>query len=331
MGKLGQSSRNAGAGRFLRAVSLALLLASCKSPSISADEPKPSPVPSAAPSPEAAAAATPTADPLALDVTLSTREPKDGGLVELFIKPTATVEPGSVKVVFEGMDYPVYENGEGRLGALVVVAFNSAPRETKIDLAWREKGSKKRRTTELPIRVVDGGYKSEVLKVQEDKINPPKRVVKRILAESKEIAALYRRHSPKRLWSGTFQLPIDSEITSPFGNKRLYNGSMKSFHQGLDLRARTPTPIHAPEGAVVVLAKDLYFTGDTVILDHGHGLFTVYGHMSRLDVKKGQEVKKGDVLGLSGASGRASGPHLHWGAVLLRQKFNPQDLVQVLR
>jgi murein DD-endopeptidase MepM/ murein hydrolase activator NlpD len=134
----------------------------------------------------------------------------------------------------------------------------------------------------------------------------------------------------KRHWSGPFLLPIESEVTSPFGNKRLYNGTMKNFHQGLDLRAREPTPIRAPEGAVVVLAKDLYFTGNTVILDHGYGLFTVYGHMSKLDVKKGQIVKKAELLGLSGATGRASGPHLHWGAVLMRMKFNPQDLVQSL-
>ena len=79
------------------------------------------------------------------------------------------------------------------------------------------------------------------------------------------------------------------------------------------------------------MAKDLYFTGNTVILDHGLGMFTIYAHMSELKVKKGQIVKQGELLGLSGVTGRASGPHLHWGAVLQRLKFNPENLIQVLR
>jgi murein DD-endopeptidase MepM/ murein hydrolase activator NlpD len=105
---------------------------------------------------------------------------------------------------------------------------------------------------------------------------------------------------------------------------------MKSYHKGVDLRARTPLPIRAPEGGKVALAKDLYFTGNTVILDHGYGLYTIYGHMSKLGVKVGERVAKGAVLGLSGMTGRANGPHLHWGAVLMGEKFNPENLTRVL-
>ena len=249
----------------------------------------------------------------------------------MVLKPLVTLDPLSIRVTFEGTDFPVFEKEKGVYASLVVVAFNTKPRDAKIEIAYSKKGANKKQGIALPITVVDGNYRSEVLKVQEEKVNPPKRVMKRIMAEQKEIGALYRVIEKKRYWKGAFALPIPSEITSPFGNKRLFNGSMKSFHQGLDLRARTPTPIHAPEGAVVAMAKDLYFTGNTVILDHGYGLFTIYGHMSKLEVKKGDTIEKGQLLGLSGMTGRASGPHLHWGAVLMKQKFNPQDLVQVLR
>lgn len=262
----------------------------------------------------------------AFDVTLSKNQVPDGSLVSIFLHPLMEIDVAGVTAQFEGKKFPVFPTGNARdLASILVIPFNSKPRMTKIELSWQG-GS-----IEVPIEVIDGNYPSEKLVVDEKKVSPPKKVMKRIIAEMKEIGALYKRVSKERYWAGPFALPIDSEVTSNFGNKRLYNGKMKSFHQGLDLRARTPLPIRAPEGAKVGLAKDLYFTGNTVILDHGFGLFTIYGHMSKLDVKPGDRVTKNQVLGLSGATGRASGPHLHWGAVLLHEKFNPADLTRILR
>jgi murein DD-endopeptidase MepM/ murein hydrolase activator NlpD len=126
-------------------------------------------------------------------------------------------------------------------------------------------------------------------------------------------------------------LPIDSKVTSIYGTKRTFNGEMRSFHQGLDLRAKTGTPVRAPAGGTVVLAKDLFFTGNTVILDHGYGIFTIYAHMSKLGVKKGEKVNVKQQLGLSGATGRASGPHLHWGAQVNKSKVNPLELTRVMQ
>lgn len=263
--------------------------------------------------------------PAPFEVTLSTPRPVDGSLLFLSLHPILDVDPASVKIVFEGMEYPAFTKETSKdLSSLVVIPFNSAPRQTKVEVIWAGGRS------EYPLEVVDGKYPSEKLTVDENKVNPPKSVMRRILREQKEIGALYKVIAKQRYWSGPFILPIESEITSQFGNKRLYNGKMASFHQGLDLRARTPLPIRAPEGAKVVLAKDLYFTGGTVILDHGFGLFTVYAHMSRIDVSVGDKVAKSQSLGLSGGSGRASGPHLHWGAVLFKQKFNPADLTRAL-
>ncbi len=305
-------------------------LAACQSGPRAADSPPPDPAPTPVkvegvrPIPfqsQSTEKSTP-----AFDVTLSTDHAPDGSIVAVGLHPLMEIDIAGVTVKFEGKEFPVFPSGPAKdLAALVVIPFNSKPRMSKIELSWQ--GGK----AEFPIEVIDGGYPSEKLTVDEKKVNPPKKVMKRIIKETREIGALYRKVRTERLWSGPFMLPIDSEVTSRFGNKRLFNGSMKSFHQGLDLRARTPTPIHAPEGGVVVLAKDLYFTGNTVILDHGYGLFTIYGHMSRLDVKAGDRVAKNQVLGLSGATGRASGPHLHWGAVLMHEKFNPADLTRVPR
>jgi hypothetical protein len=263
---------------------------------------------------------------LAFDVTLSSSKVPDGSIVSVGLHPLMEIDVAGVKVNFEGKEYPVFQGGPGRdLESLIVVPFNSKPRMTKINLVWQ--GGK----AEIPIEVVDGNYPKEALTVAKDKANPPKRVMARIRREQKKIGKLYKQVTPERMWSGPFILPIDSEVTSKFGNKRMYNGALARFHQGLDLRARTPLPIKAPEGARVALAEDLYFTGNTVILDHGYGLFTIYAHMSKLDVKVGDRVAKSQVLGLSGMTGRVSGPHLHWGAVLLHEKFNPSDLTQVPR
>lgn len=262
----------------------------------------------------------------AFDVTLSKNQVPDGSLVSIFLRPLMEIDVAGVTAHFEGKKFPVFPTGNAKgLASILVIPFNSKPRSTKIELAWQGGN------IDVPIEVIDGNYPSERLVVEEKKISPPKKVMKRIIREMKEIGALYKKISTERYWSGPFALPLESEITSNFGNKRLYNGKMKSFHQGLDLRARTPLPILAPEGAKVALAKDLYFTGNTVILDHGFGLFTIYGHMSKLGVKVGERVVKSQELGLSGATGRASGPHLHWGAVLLHEKFNPADLTRILR
>jgi len=184
----------------------------------------------------------------------------------------------------------------------------------------------------IPFEVIQGGYLQEVIQVDPRHVSPSAADLKRIRSESRELGKVYARSKPHSLWEGPFQLPVvDGVLTSRFGTQRVFNGVMQSFHQGLDLRAPTGTPIVAPAPGRVVLAKDLFYTGNTVILDHGRGLFTVYAHLSELKVTRGQDVRTAELLGLSGATGRASGPHLHWGALWNRVKFDPLDLVQVFR
>lgn len=254
---------------------------------------------------------------------------KDGTLIVLTFKEKVKNEFKKVEVQFEGENFPMIDSTQELTKfALIPVPFNSLPRKTKIKISAESNAGKEEK--ELLFSVIDGQYRHETLKVQNSKINPSKINAKRIMDEQKEVGALYKIETPKRFWSGKFSPPLPSEITSPFGNKRIYNGQMKSFHQGMDFRAKIGTEIKAPEAGEVVLAKDLYLTGWTVILDHGYGLFTVYCHMSKLGVKVGQVVKKSEVLGLSGDTGRVSGPHLHWGAVISRSKINPENLLSVL-
>jgi murein DD-endopeptidase MepM/ murein hydrolase activator NlpD len=133
--------------------------------------------------------------------------------------------------------------------------------------------------------------------------------------------------TPEREWSGRFSPPVDAPSSDVFGTRRVFNGATKSVHQGLDYRVGLGTQVAAVNGGTVILARPLYFEGNCVVLDHGQGLLSLYLHLSEIKVKEGERVTRGQLLGLSGATGRATGPHLHiavrWQGVYL----NPATLL----
>jgi murein DD-endopeptidase MepM/ murein hydrolase activator NlpD len=136
------------------------------------------------------------------------------------------------------------------------------------------------------------------------------------------------------LWSGDFRAPVRAGPTDSFGTRRTFNGELASIHKGMDFRAVTGTPVRAGNSGVVVLARPLYYEGNCVAIDHGLGLFTISMHLSRIDVHEGERVSLGQRIGLSGATGRVTGPHLHWavrwrGAYLDPAKLLRMDLSKV--
>lgn len=137
--------------------------------------------------------------------------------------------------------------------------------------------------------------------------------------EQKEIAAdadikskIFATSASEPLWHGSFRAPVHSPPTDSFGTRRMFNGKLASIHKGMDFRAPVGTVVRASNSGMVVLARPLYYEGNCVIIDHGLGLYTISMHFSRIDVHEGQRVDAGDKLGLSGATGRVTGPHLHW-------------------
>ena len=148
-----------------------------------------------------------------------------------------------------------------------------------------------------------------------------------IAEDKKTKEEAFKTLSAGREWKGSFAPPVEAEISDVFGVERVINGSVQSTHQGLDFRVPAGTPVAAVNRGKVILARPLFFEGNCVVLDHGQGLLTLYLHMSKFSVKQGDDVNKGQQLGLSGATGRATGPHLHlavrWQGVYL----NPQTLL----
>ena len=144
-------------------------------------------------------------------------------------------------------------------------------------------------------------------------IAPPPAVAARIARERAAVAAARTRDDARTGFTDDFIWPVRGRISGRFGNQRIYNGTPGAAHSGMDIAAPDGTPVKAPAAGVVTLADDLYITGGTIVLDHGHGVSSNFLHLSRMDVRVGDEVAQGQVLGAVGATGRATGPHLHWG------------------
>jgi biotin carboxyl carrier protein len=155
-------------------------------------------------------------------------------------------------------------------------------------------------------------------------VNPPPAIAARIEREQAQVVAARVRDDDRLDFAQSFTWPVQGRISGRFGNQRIYNGTPKSAHSGMDIAAPSGTPVKAPaSGLVTFAAPDLYLTGGTLLLDHGHGVSSNFLHLSRIDAKVGDRVEQGQVIGAVGATGRATGPHLHWGMNWFDVRIDP--------
>jgi murein DD-endopeptidase MepM/ murein hydrolase activator NlpD len=178
------------------------------------------------------------------------------------------------------------------------------------------------------VTVVPFPYKEEVLHVDQKRVFLSKIDQARVARENKMLNELYAKYEKDYLFTAPFVLPLNSFVTSHYGNKRLFNNKKSAQHLGNDFRAQVGTKIPASNRAKVLFTGDLFYSGLVVILDHGGKIFTNYGHLSKILVKQGDIVEKGEIVGLSGATGRVSGPHLHWGLKVEGEHIDGFSLVE---
>ena len=182
---------------------------------------------------------------------------------------------------------------------------------------------------EKEIRVERQRYPRVLLKVPGRYTAPSAEEQRQIEQDKQTKAEAFKTLSPGREWKGSFAPPVNAEISDVFGVERVFNGSVQSTHQGLDFRVSSGTSVAAVNSGRIILARALFFEGNCVVIDHGQGLLTLYLHLSKFLVNEGDDVKKGQAIGLSGGTGRATGPHLHlavrWQGVYL----DPQVLLQL--
>ena len=165
--------------------------------------------------------------------------------------------------------------------------------------------------------------------VKEEFVTPPKNVLERIQREAELTNAVYNIYSPEWTFEGKFILPVQGRVFPNFGERRFFNNKPRSQHSGVDIASPKGTPVIASNSGSVALASHLYFAGNTVIIDHGLGVFSLYCHFSEISVKRGQKVEKGDIVGKIGSTGRVTGPHLHWSVRIRGSRVDPNAMLSL--
>ncbi|MEA2072363.1 MAG: M23 family metallopeptidase [Campylobacterota bacterium] len=269
---------------------------------------------------------------MAFDITkveVSDYKVANGKTVFLEFLPQNDIVYKSVKVAKKTFQIFSKPKDKASKYALIPFSYYEKPENKTLLISYIQ--NKKIKSETLLLKVVDGEYEKEEITVSSSKVNPKsKEVKKRISKEYSAAMKIYNTVTPQSYISSKFIEPMSSKITSSFGKARVYNGSLKGYHSGTDYRAKVGTPVIAANDAKVVLVQNRFYSGGTVLLDHGEGIYTCYFHMSSFDVKKNQIVKKGELLGLSGQSGRVTGPHLHFSARINGVQVDPLQLIALM-
>jgi len=266
--------------------------------------------------------------PCAKGVTLrlNTTAAAQGALLELTLNSTAPV--ADLTGTWAENPLPFWAAGSDRVHhALLGIDLERAPGKYDLVVSGQLPESDPF-TCKAVVTVKEGHFTIESLKVADQFVNPNPEESARGEKDSARIHEIYAHPTTARLWIGQFRTPLDGVATGHnFGKRRVLNGEKRSPHTGLDMPAKTGTPIHAAQRGRVMLADDLFFSGNTVILDHGLGIYTFYCHMSAIKVAVGDLVNAGTVIGLVGATGRVTGPHLHWSLNVNGARVNPLQIV----
>jgi len=282
----------------------------------------------------AASAASAQASPDSVHVRWFPAEPHQGSLVQLAVRlPSARQTRDVATATVEGhlagqpLHFEASADGTYRaLGAIPVGSKATIPLMLEVHYA---DGDVQEPFVRIPVAVTE--FAVERLRVAPQFVQPPDSALRvRIAAERARSAAVVRRtHDTPRMWTGAFVVPVGGRVTSSFGRGREFNGRVQSRHYGTDLDGNTGTPVLASGRGIVALTDDTYYGGRVVYLDHGRGLVSGYMHLSEILVAKGDTVEQGQVIGKVGATGRVTGPHLHWlvryGSVLV----DPMSLFDV--
>ena len=181
------------------------------------------------------------------------------------------------------------------------------------------------------LAVADKAYPTRRLTVEPRYVEPPPEVSARIEREYLRQTAIFATDTPERLWRGAWVRPVRGRANSRFGSRSVFNGQPRNPHSGADFLAGVGTPVAAPNRGRVVLAGDTYFSGGSLILDHGWGLYSYLAHLSRILVEEGDVVEQGDVVAHSGATGRVTGPHLHWTVRMSGARVDPLAVIEILQ
>jgi hypothetical protein len=247
------------------------------------------------------------AQPAAVQITPHARAIQPGEIVMLSIAvPPSAAADSAIHVRAFGRSVAAYRTDDGGWRALVGIDLDVKPGSYPVTVAAASAHGS------LDLVVRPRTFRTRTLTVDPAFVTPPKSERDRIDREAKLLDETWRASAAERLWNGAFVRPVPQAANSAFGTRSIFNGEPRNAHGGADFLSPAGTPIVAPNAGRIVIARALYFSGNTVVIDHGLGLFSMLAHLSAFDVHEGDRVSAGDRIGRVGATGRVTGPHLHW-------------------
>ncbi len=245
------------------------------------------------------------------------------------IRMTGGASHKSLSMEFRGARFPLaFNEQDGTYDGLLAIDLETPPSTYEVEVVAKGEGGR------LPVgsfsvKVEKVDFGVQRLTLPSAMVDLDKKTLERVHQEEKRLLALFQGFREERLWEGAFIQPVEGELSGAFGFKRIINGQPRSPHTGVDLRAKEGTPVVATNRGIAVLTDFLFFSGKSVILDHGWGIYSMYFHLSEIVVKEGDRVEKGALLGRVGSTGRATGPHLHWGVRMNGARVDPLSLLKI--
>jgi murein DD-endopeptidase MepM/ murein hydrolase activator NlpD len=250
-------------------------------------------------------------------VLLNPAKPGPGDIVIVMVKGVA----GPVEGKFN--DKKLYFiASKSTFKAVLGVDLYTEPGTYTLDITAQDK------VLSRPVTVIKKKYPVQKLTLPKDMVELSPENEARAEREQKKVAAIWPNET-ERLWNGSFINPREGSISTKFGLRRIINGIAKNPHSGVDVAAEEGQEVQAPNNATVALVDNQFYSGNSVILDHGQGIYTMFFHLSKVLVKEGQQVNKGDVIALVGSTGRSTGAHLHWGVRVQGARVNPLELIKL--
>lgn len=262
-------------------------------------------------------------DLFSADVILfDTEEPRQGQVFSISVLGEKELEEVELSMGGEKIYLPC--NGRSAHG---IFGIDLAEPAGFKELVFILRGEGWRKELAKSIKIVPSHFPTQYIDGVEDSyVNPGKDELKRIEKESLMLRSLWKNSSREVFWEGDFVRPFAGFQGDNFGKRRVINGESRSPHTGVDSHARRGTPVKSINNGIIRLVGDLYFSGISIVVDHGGGLFSMYFHLEDATVEEGNSVQKGEVIGHVGDSGRATGPHLHLGIRFVNQRVDPMDL-----
>ena len=264
--------------------------------------------------------------PPPIQISERSRSLQPGELVVLSIALPEASGPISVRAF--DREVVAYPDGERAWRALIGIDLDVKPGTYPVTVDASAGASRMHASYDL--RIVSRTFRTRRLTVNEAFVTPPPSEQARIEREAALLAGVWNAPAAQRLWTGPFVRPVPQEANSAFGTRSIFNGKPRNAHGGADFLSPAGTPIQAPNAGRVAVARNLYYSGNTVIIDHGLGLFSMLAHLSAIDVHEGDRVTAGELLGRVGATGRVTGPHLHWAVRAGSARIDPLSLLALL-